>query len=127
MRTIHKLIIKDIIQSHDLYYSPPNRLQYLTSKDTIESTIKKELKFNYQGKEIYIHQEIILPSNPKQNHGGFSRPYQRYTYCSYKLKLIITNIHLNKKQTFKYDSAIKSLKLLIEEVEIHHENCEVTK
>lgn len=122
MRRIHKLIIQDVIQSHELYQfqkatTRGDRVQYLTSKDTIESTIKKELKFNYQMNEIYIHQEITIPSNPK--------PYHRYTYCKYQLNVIITNIYLNNTQTYKKEKAIKALQLLLEEVDIHNLDYEI--
>ena len=60
------------------------------------------------------------------NH-AWLKSYDGYTYCSYNLELSITNIKSDKKTTFKFERAIKALKLLVEEVEIHHENCESTK
>jgi hypothetical protein len=108
MRKIHKLLLQDIILSHEHLYESKSKCGYLTDKDTVHCDFRKELIFNcrYKGENSEIHVMQVMKVSDNEY------PYnQKYTYAVYHVSVQIGFL----SQVFSGQKAINEMKQLLNE------------
>lgn len=107
MRKIHKLLLQDIILSHEHLYESKSKCGYLTDKDTggchFEKSIVFDIYYGLKNVPVRASQSIKIDEN--------RYPYKsRYSYTEYEVLFQIGNGKL-----FTGQKAIKEMKELLNE------------